>query len=89
MPHKKLTKMSQFNGQHLSDLFATVPLRGRQFYIVLHIEQLFYLYYQPTNQPMRHILLDELSMRHIIWIIATLRTCLCISWYAPVYVDRI
>ena len=43
--------MSQLNGQHLSDLFATVPLRGRQLSIVLYIEQLFYLYYQPTNQP--------------------------------------
>ena len=38
------------NGQHLSDLFATVPLRRRQFFIVLYIEQLFNLYYQPTNQ---------------------------------------
>ena len=41
--------MSQLNGQHLSDLFATVPLRGRQFFIVLYIEQLFNLYCQPTK----------------------------------------
>ena len=34
----------------LSDLFATVPLRGRQFFIVSHIEQLFNLYYQTGNQ---------------------------------------
>ena len=48
--HEKLTKMSQLNGQHLSDLFMTAPLPGWQFFVVLYIEQLFYLYYQPTNQ---------------------------------------
>ena len=31
----KLTKMSYLNGQHLCDLFATVPSRGRQLFIVL------------------------------------------------------